>query len=77
MERCKSKYSVVCSSLNAAVWSAGRRFVTIARNLPGSSVCFGVLGGTMHHDLELLIDELKFRNSAAEGCGQVENELSP
>ena len=26
LERCKSKYSVVCSSLNTAVWPAGRRF---------------------------------------------------
>ena len=24
LERCKSKYSVVCSSLNTAVWPAGR-----------------------------------------------------
>ena len=35
LERCRSKYSVVCSSLNTAVWPAGRRFVTIARNLAG------------------------------------------
>ena len=35
LERCKSKYSVVCSSLNTAVWPAGRRFVTLARNLAG------------------------------------------
>ena len=27
LERCKSKYSVVCSSLNTPVWPAGRRFV--------------------------------------------------
>ena len=27
LERCKSKYSVVCISLNTAVWPAGRRFV--------------------------------------------------
>jgi hypothetical protein len=26
LERCKSKYSVVCSSLNTPVWPAGRRF---------------------------------------------------
>ena len=26
LERCKSKYSVVCSSSNTAVWPAGRRF---------------------------------------------------
>ena len=35
LERCKSKYSVVCSSLNTPVWPAGRRFVTLARNLAG------------------------------------------
>ena len=35
LERCKSKYSVVCSSLNTPVWPAGRRFVIIARNLAG------------------------------------------
>ena len=27
LERCKSKYSVACSSLNTPVWPAGRRFV--------------------------------------------------
>ena len=53
LERCKSKYSVVCSSLNTAVWPAGRRFVAIARNLAGSSVCFRMLGGDMDHDVEL------------------------
>ena len=31
LERCKSKYSVVCSSLNTAVWSAGRRFARASR----------------------------------------------
>ena len=35
LKRCKSKYSVVCSSLNTAVWPAGRRFVTLARNWAG------------------------------------------
>ena len=53
LERYKLKYSVVCSSLNTAVWPAGRRFVTIARNLAGSSVFFGILGGDMDHDLDL------------------------
>ena len=53
LERCKSKYSVACSSLNTPVWPAGRRFVTLARNLAGSSVFFGILGGDMDHDLDL------------------------
>ena len=29
LERCKSKYSVVCSSLNTPVWPAGRRFEVV------------------------------------------------